>query len=61
MPNANDETALHDAVRRGDDAIVKCLLLHGADPNRRNKDGMDCCELATKLGGTVLPSLSINT
>ncbi|EFO22843.1 hypothetical protein LOAG_05646 [Loa loa] len=60
MLNTKNETALHDAVRRGNDGVVKCLLSHGADPNIKNKSGEDCYKLATKMGGTVLPSLSLN-
>ncbi|CAG9532960.1 unnamed protein product [Cercopithifilaria johnstoni] len=59
--NTKNETALHDAVRRGNDAIVKCLLSYGADPNIKNRSGENCYELATKMGGAMLPSLSLNT
>ncbi|OZC09815.1 ankyrin repeat protein [Onchocerca flexuosa] len=61
MLNTKNETALHDAIRRGNDAIVKCLLSYGADPSIKNKNGEDCYELAIKMGGTMLPSLSLNT
>lgn len=59
--NTKNETALHDAVRRGNEAVVKCLLSYGADPSIKNKSGEDCYELAAKMGGTMLPSLSLNT
>ncbi|VDN06998.1 unnamed protein product [Thelazia callipaeda] len=58
--NAKNETALHDAVRRGNDGTVRCLLSYGADPSIKNKSGEDCYELAAKLGGDMLPSLSLN-
>lgn len=59
--NTKNETALHDAVRRGNDVVVKCLLNHGADPSIKNKSGEDCYELAAKMGGIMLPNLSLNT
>uniref|UniRef100_A0A915PNC0 ANK_REP_REGION domain-containing protein n=1 Tax=Setaria digitata TaxID=48799 RepID=A0A915PNC0_9BILA len=59
--NSKNETALHDGVRRGNDAVVKCLLSYGADPTIKNKCGEDCYELAAKMEGTMLPSLSLNT
>uniref|UniRef100_A0A158Q7M1 Eukaryotic translation initiation factor 3 subunit K n=1 Tax=Elaeophora elaphi TaxID=1147741 RepID=A0A158Q7M1_9BILA len=59
--NTKNETPLHDAVRRGSDAIVKCLLSNGADPSIKNGSGEDCYELATKMGGTMLSNLSLNT
>lgn len=59
--NTKNETALHDAVRRRNDAIVKCLLSHGADPYIKNKNEEDCYELASKVGGAMLCGLSLNT
>lgn len=59
--NAKGETPLHDAIHRGSEPVVRCLLTHGADPSLKDKQGVDCFELATKLGGAMLPSLSMNT
>lgn len=58
--NTKGETPLHDAVHRGDDPIVRCLLLHGADPSYRDANGVDCYELATKLNTAVQKTLSMN-
>lgn len=59
--NAKGETPLHDAVRRNHDGIVRKLLLHGADPSIKDNNGVDCFELAAKVGSTVLHTLSMST
>lgn len=61
VANAKGETPLHDAVKRGDNEIVRRLLLHGADASRKDRNGVDCYELAAKAGGAVLQTLSMNT
>ncbi|VDM43779.1 unnamed protein product [Toxocara canis] len=59
--NAKGETPLHDAVRRGEEAVVRTLLMHGADAGCRDNSGTDCYQLAARLGGAMLPALSMNT
>lgn len=39
-------TALHEAARNGDEAIVDMLLLRGADPTRASDDGHTAIDLA---------------
>ena len=39
-------TPLHEAAAKGKTDIVKLLLIHGADPNKKNRDGhspLDLC------------------
>lgn len=59
--NAKGETPLHDAVRRNHDGVVRNLLLHGADPSIKDANGVDCFQLATKMGSAVLHTLSMST
>lgn len=40
-------TPLHEAVRQGDEAIVRILLAHGADPAARDSEGRVPRDLAT--------------
>lgn len=42
--------ALLSAAQCGNTAIIKSLLEHGADPNSRNKDGVDAVMTALALG-----------
>ena len=42
------ETPLHDAVKRGDVALVRRLLQYGADPAIKTGNGIDCYEMAYK-------------
>lgn len=43
------ETALHQAVRRHDKVAVKRLLMNGADPTLKNKQGLNAVQLAAEL------------
>ena len=42
-------TALHEAVLRGRGPIVEALLLHGADPNARTRDGLTAANLVLQM------------
>jgi ankyrin repeat protein len=52
LKNLAGDTALHAAIRRGDDALVKIQLLidHGADPSCSNSNGDTPLHLAAKTG-----------
>jgi len=39
-------TPLHEAVRQGNEAMVRLLLAHGADPKQQNEDGKSAIGLA---------------
>jgi ankyrin repeat protein len=40
LANARGDTALHDAVTRGDAGIVKELLARGAEPTAKNRNSL---------------------
>jgi ankyrin repeat protein len=45
-----DDSALHSAVKhRANDAIVRLLLKHGAEPKLKNKNGRNAIQLATEM------------
>jgi ankyrin repeat protein len=45
---------LHDAASQGDGKIVEILLLHGANPNIKNKDGKTPAEMTNDSGLKLL-------
>jgi len=49
--DAEANTPLHDAVRRGDLEVAALLLRHGADPNALNGFGESPLQLVAKSGG----------
>lgn len=60
--NLQGNTALHEAVRAGHQALVELLLRGGASPgvrNKRQRTPLDCAyELGGKVSGTNTPHLS---
>lgn len=55
MANLQGNTALHEAVRGGHQALVELLLKSGASPGLRNKRQRTPLDCAYELGGKVLP------
>lgn len=51
--NLQGNTALHEAVRRGHQALVELLLRAGASPSPRNKRQRTPLDCAYELGGKV--------
>jgi ankyrin repeat protein len=60
VPGTNGRTPLHEAVSRGDEAMVRLLLDAGADPGREDRWGGTPAEVARDLaarGGADLTAL----
>lgn len=53
--NVQGNTALHEGVRGGHQAVVELLLKAGASPSIRNKRQRTPLECAYELGGKVVP------
>ena len=50
-------SALHEAVRRGDIDMVKFLLQHTKDPNRKDSNGETALMIAAKMGQKSITEL----
>jgi hypothetical protein len=48
--DVNGSSALHEAVNAGNTALVRLLLQAGADPLRRDDQGVTCLQLAEQRG-----------
>ncbi|CAJ0950035.1 unnamed protein product, partial [Mesorhabditis belari] len=59
--NAKGDTPLHAALRKTDEEIVRQLLSHGADPNKKNNKGEDAFTIAEAKGGALTSLLSMDT
>lgn len=55
--NFDGETALHQAAEQSDTALVKLLLQHGAEPARKNRDGLSARSLAQAQGANEIVAL----
>jgi ankyrin repeat protein len=48
------DTALHSAAALGYDAVIQCLVDHGAQPNAKNKRGLTPLGVLMTRGGRPL-------
>lgn len=55
VANMQGNTALHEAVRGGHQAVVELLLRSGASPSLRNKRQRTPLDCAYEFGGKVVP------
>ncbi len=55
--NFDGETALQQAAEQSDTPLVQLLLQHGAEPGRRNRDGLSARQLAQAQGADEIVAL----
>ncbi len=60
VTDKDEKTALHRAIEQQDVAMVRLLLLAGADINKRNKPGDPALHQAIKLGNIQIVKLLLN-
>lgn len=59
--DAEANTPLHDAIRRGDFEVARLLLLHGADPNAANGHGERPLQLVLRQEGCFVPTAVLHS